>query len=143
MPDTFAALLARVQDKTATIGIIGLGYVGLPLAMDFDHGIPPWFTEGASYASGIRHELGLYEAAFMIPIMALFVYWGRKDRPPGFFLAWFGLLYAPVRFVLDFLRNNDLQHQDLRWFGLTAAQYGMIAMAIAAAVFLRRVTRRA
>lgn len=113
-----------------------------PLAMDFDHGIPPWFTEGASYASGIRHELGLYEAALMVPVMALFWYWGRQDRPPGFFLAWFGLLYAPVRFVLDFLRNNDLEHQDLRWFGLTAAQYGMIAMAIAAALFLRRVTKK-
>jgi UDP-N-acetyl-D-glucosamine dehydrogenase len=35
MSDTFSALLARVQDKTATVGIIGLGYVGLPLARAF------------------------------------------------------------------------------------------------------------
>lgn len=35
MSDTFSALLARVQNKTATIGIIGLGYVGLPLARAF------------------------------------------------------------------------------------------------------------
>jgi UDP-N-acetyl-D-glucosamine dehydrogenase len=35
MSDTFSALLGRVQNKTATIGIIGLGYVGLPLARAF------------------------------------------------------------------------------------------------------------
>lgn len=28
-------LLAKIQDRTAVIGIIGLGYVGLPLAMEF------------------------------------------------------------------------------------------------------------
>jgi UDP-N-acetyl-D-mannosaminuronate dehydrogenase/intein/homing endonuclease len=35
MSDVFSALLARVQTKTATVGIIGLGYVGLPLARAF------------------------------------------------------------------------------------------------------------
>jgi UDP-N-acetyl-D-glucosamine dehydrogenase len=35
MSDTFSALRARVENKTATVGIIGLGYVGLPLARAF------------------------------------------------------------------------------------------------------------
>ena len=35
MAGTHSALLARVQTKTATVGIIGLGYVGLPLARAF------------------------------------------------------------------------------------------------------------
>jgi UDP-N-acetyl-D-glucosamine dehydrogenase len=30
-----AQLLSRIQDRTATVGIVGLGYVGLPLAMEF------------------------------------------------------------------------------------------------------------
>ena len=30
-----AALLAKAQDRTALIGIVGLGYVGLPLAVEF------------------------------------------------------------------------------------------------------------
>ncbi len=30
-------LLARIQDRSAVIGVIGLGYVGLPLAMEFVH----------------------------------------------------------------------------------------------------------
>ncbi len=35
MSETLSALLARVQNRTATVGIIGLGYVGLPLARAF------------------------------------------------------------------------------------------------------------
>ena len=30
-----ADLLKRIQDRSATVGIVGLGYVGLPLAMEF------------------------------------------------------------------------------------------------------------
>ena len=63
----------------------------------------------------------------MIPVMALFWYWGKQDRPPGFFLGWFAVLYAPLRFGLDFLRNTDLAGFDIRHFGLTAAQWAMVA----------------
>lgn len=106
-----------------------------PLAMDFDHGML-WWSEGAGYAHGIRHELGLYEAAYMTLIMGLFLWWGRVDRVPGFFLGWFGALYSPVRFVFEFLRNNDLSHQDARYLGMTPAQYGMIVMFLASVAFL-------
>ena len=41
MDDAFASLRSRIDDKTATVGIIGLGYVGLPLARAFvDGGFP-------------------------------------------------------------------------------------------------------
>ncbi len=108
-----------------------------PLAMDFDNGFGPW-RAGSLQIDGIRHELGLYEAALMIPICVLFVWWGRVDRTPGFFLGWFGVLYAPMRFVLDALRNTDLGHQDARYLGLTPAQYGMVILLLASAVFLAR-----
>ena len=107
------------------------------LAMDFDHGFGPW-AEGLRGVDGIRHELGLYEALYMIPVAALFWHWGRTQRPSGFFLAWFGILYAPVRFVLEFLRNTDLAHQDARYFGLTPAQYGMLILFGVCVWFLTR-----
>jgi len=114
-------------------------HIGKPtdffLAMDFDRGFGPW-ADGAAYADGIRHELGLYEMLYMIPVAALFVYLGRERRPTGFFLGLFGVLYAPFRFGLDFLRNTDLAYQDARYLGLTPAQYGMIVMFVAAAGFL-------
>ena len=41
MDDAFASLRSRINDKTASVGIIGLGYVGLPLARAFvDGGFP-------------------------------------------------------------------------------------------------------
>ena len=33
-PDPFALLQARIHNRTAQVGIIGLGYVGLPLAVE-------------------------------------------------------------------------------------------------------------
>jgi len=88
-------------------------------------------------AKGIRHELGLYEMVYMILVMAIFFYFGRRDRVPGFFLGLFAVLYAPVRFVLDFLRNTDLAgRQDARYFDLTPAQYGMVALFLAGAFLL-------
>lgn len=90
-----------------------------PLAMQFPD---------THFAAGLRHELGLYEAVYMIPVMAAFWWLGRRDRPPGFFLALFAVAYAPIRFVLDFLRNSDLSAHDLRYVGLTPAQYGMVAL---------------
>lgn len=36
--DAFAELLARIEARTARVGIIGLGYVGLPLAHTFSRG---------------------------------------------------------------------------------------------------------
>lgn len=117
-----------------------------PLAMNFDWGLRDFYWVAGDpqpYVSGIRHELGMYEAAYMLVVMGIFYALGRVDRPPGFFLAWFAILYAPVRFVLDFLRNNDLDHQDARYYALTPAQYGMIVMFIAGIAMLVVVQRRA
>jgi phosphatidylglycerol:prolipoprotein diacylglycerol transferase len=111
-----------------------------PLAMDFDHGFGG--AAGSPFVHGIRHELGLYEMVYMIPVAALFLALGYKDRVPGYFLGLFGVLYAPLRFGLDFLRNADLEHQDARYLGLTPAQYGMIALFLVAAVFFARLDHR-
>lgn len=98
-----------------------------PLAMDFDRGLSGT-ADPARWASGIRHELGLYEAAFMLVVAVVWFALGRKDRVPGFFMGLFAVVYAPVRFGLDFLRNTDLTNQDARYLGLTPAQYGAVAM---------------
>lgn len=100
------------------------------LAMNFDRGFGPW-ADGLRGVSGIRHELGLYEALYMLPVCALFWHLGKKDRPPGFFLAVFALVYAPVRFGFDFLRNVDLSSADARYLALTPAQWGAVVMFLA------------
>lgn len=90
----------------------------------------------AEVFGGARHDLGLYEALWTMAIAAAF--FAMRNRPvrPGFFTALFCVMYAPIRFIFDFLRNGDLRGADVRWVGLTPAQWGMIAMFLAGAGML-------
>jgi len=96
-------------------------------AMDFDWS--PWVDgDPCLWAHGIRHELGLYEALYMVPVAVLWFVLGRRDRVPGLFMGLFATLYAPVRFGLDFLRADDLKNSDPRYWGLTPGQYGSLIL---------------
>jgi phosphatidylglycerol:prolipoprotein diacylglycerol transferase len=76
-----------------------------------------------------RHDLGLYEVIFSIGIIALFFTLEHiKRRPVGFYCVLLPLVYAPVRFCLDFLRAAPLEGGDVRYGGLTPAQWSSIAM---------------
>lgn len=99
----------------------------------FDHpGLQTTFFLAQRYRDGlVRHNLGLYEALYFLPLAALFYILGRRSRHPGFFLGWLAILYAPVRFLLDFLRLVDV-----RYFGLTPGQYGSLALLVVGAVVL-------
>jgi phosphatidylglycerol:prolipoprotein diacylglycerol transferase len=71
-------------------------------------------------------NLGLVEFVYLIPVNAL-VLWlafrpGRR-MPAGFIAVLTGLLYAPVRFFLDYLRPEN---SDPRHLGLTFAQWASI-----------------
>ena len=54
----------------------------------------------------------------------------RKRRPVGFYCVTLPLLYAPVRFFLDFLRATPLEGGDVRYGGLTPAQWSSILMVV-------------
>lgn len=72
-----------------------------------------------------RHDLGFYEMLFTVFLTIVVVLANRKKRFSGFTVALICLLYAPVRFMLDFLRISDKTH-----FGLTAGHYFSIAVFI-------------
>ena len=92
-----------------------------PLAVaDYRFGSPPYVA---------RHDLGLYEVIYSLAIIALFVWLeSRHRRPVGFYCVLLPLVYAPVRFFLDFLRATPLEGGDARYAGLTPAQWSSIAM---------------
>jgi len=69
--------------------------------------------------TGPRHDLGLYEVFWSIVVVPLFLWLDKKPRPHGFFVGMIAVLYAPVRFGLDFLREADRTWAG----GLTAAHY--------------------
>ncbi len=79
------------------------------------------------------HDLGLYEAIWACSLIPI-VYFLNKAKPrfPGFFLAFIPMYYGPIRFSFDYLRTNDV-----RYFGLTPAQYGaLLLFSIGTAVLL-------
>jgi phosphatidylglycerol:prolipoprotein diacylglycerol transferase len=102
-----------------------LGRTGCFIA--FDHpGSPTRFALGEVYRDGIvRHNLGLEEALYTILIVIVFVWLGRRHRPPSFFVGLLAVCYVPFRFSLDFMRKVDV-----RYFGLTPAQYGCVAAGV-------------
>ena len=78
----------------------------------------------------VRHDPALYEAIVCFAVAVLFFVLAKKARKAGFFIAMWCVLYAPSRFLLDFMRKSDLpqRYNDQRYAGLTPAQYVTIAM---------------
>lgn len=106
----------------------------------FDHpGSPTDFFLGMQEGPGrgAIHNLGLYEAIYTVFLVLAMFLLGRKARYPGFLLGMMCILYAPVRFSLDFLRRVDV-----RYAGLTPGQYGSIALLLVGLYILQRQSKR-
>ena len=71
--------------------------------------------------TGPRHDLGLYEVIWSAVVMLLFLWLDRKPRPHGYYIGMIAILYSPVRFGLDFLREVDRSY-----YGLTPGHYASI-----------------
>ncbi len=80
-----------------------------------------------------RWDLGLLEMLYTCVIAAVCVAFWRRKTPVGFYLALVSLMYAPVRFAMDFvrIREGEGNGADLRYGTLTFAQWSCIALAVA------------
>jgi phosphatidylglycerol:prolipoprotein diacylglycerol transferase len=155
---SFGALLWRMKQRVRILPYADLVASGLPLGWVFgragcavvhDH---PGLASDAWYAvafpSGGRLGLGLIEMGLTVPLAIAFLLMQRRAWPWGFFLAVLCCAYAPVRFVLDFLRIRenvpalDL-YADRRIASLTPAQWASIALFAFGVWLLRRVLSRA
>ena len=90
------------------------------------------------FPGGPRYDLGLLEALYVCFICAVFWWLRYKPLRHSFFAMLFCLLYAPARFMLDFLRNTDLKNADIRWAGFTPAQYGSVLLFCSGIILLIR-----
>jgi phosphatidylglycerol:prolipoprotein diacylglycerol transferase len=88
-----------------------------------------------------RHDLGLYEVIWSAAVIPLFLWLGKTHRPRGFFLALLPILYAPIRFFLDFLRETPEHGGDVRYFGITPGQYSSIVFLLLGIAIAIRVAR--
>lgn len=110
-----------------------MGRFGCFLAFDHPGKVTTFFL-GQQYTDGfIRHNLGLEEALYMIPVTVVVAALGQRSRPAGFFAGLLAVLYAPARFLLEFLRIVDV-----RYAGLTPGQHGAIALFVAGVILLIR-----
>ncbi|MCR4313838.1 MAG: prolipoprotein diacylglyceryl transferase, partial [Candidatus Uhrbacteria bacterium] len=105
-------------------------------------GIPTDFFLGVLYPDGIvRHDLGLYLSLDGLVLFHVFLFLSRRRLPKGSFIVGYLLWYGVSRFLLDFLRATDGAIVDVRYFGLTPAQYTSIIL-FAAGVWGFSVIRR-
>lgn len=123
--------LLAVAEVLAPAFVVGWVFGRLGCTLVHDHpGRLSDFVLAIRFPDGARHDLGFYELLYTVLVLlpAVFVLL-RQPRRPGAILAVLALLYAPARFLGDFLRATDLPGSDVRYAGLTFAQYCCIALA--------------
>jgi len=106
-----------------------------------------WFA--VRYPDGGRLDLGLLELAITVPLMLVFFRLLRTPRPWGFYAGVMCVYYAPLRFLMDFLRERSgvnvgsalLAGGDARYFALTPAQWGCLPLLALGVVLLVRAPR--
>lgn len=124
---------AIVQNKDAWYASLAMEYP-TNLNMDAIHYLLAHNPEAATHPTVLAWNLGFIEFLYLIPVNALLLFFAfRSSRrmPAGFLIVLSGVLYAPVRFFLDYLRppNSDPRH-----FGFTFAQWASM-LAFGAAVY--------
>jgi phosphatidylglycerol:prolipoprotein diacylglycerol transferase len=111
--------------------VIWWAFVRLGCTLAHDHvGTLTSFFLAFNYPSGPRHNLGFYE--FLVVILVLFpltMILRRNQCEPRDYVGTMFLIYGSLRFGLDFLRATDVPGSDLRYWDLTAAQYGCVMLA--------------
>ena len=115
---------------TAVFGLplgIGIGRIGCFLIHDHP-GTLTHFVLGVKYPDGIRHDHGLYLSLNGFILFLLFLWLARKKARTGTYLIVYLLWDGTTRFLLDFLRATDGLVVDVRYFGLTPAQYFSVLM---------------
>ncbi len=101
---------------------------------------PSLFT--VAFPDGPHYDLGLLEMFYAIFISLVVMLLWSKPRPVGTYIAVVSLLYAPVRFALDFLRVATGPTGDLRYLGFTPAQWASVALFVFGVIMLTRALAR-
>lgn len=142
------ASILEIGDTFAFAGPFGWTIARLGCFVTHDHPgrVSDFFLAVADYRVGSppyqpRHDLGLYGAIVLTLVAIAFAVLNRKPRKPGFYVGLLPILHAPARFILDFLRAPAAEGGDLRYAGLTPAQYGAVILFVAGMWVMRRVAQ--
>lgn len=114
-----------------------IGRIGCFLIHDHP-GTATDFIGGVKYFDGTRHDHGLYLSLNGLVLFLFFLYLAKRKVGTGVYLITFLIWYGTVRFGLDFLRATDGNIVDVRYFGLTPAQYLSVGMLCIGLLLLSR-----
>jgi phosphatidylglycerol:prolipoprotein diacylglycerol transferase len=118
--------------------VVGWFFGRLGCTIAHDHpGIHSDFFLAVKYPGGARHDLGFYEWLFTIGLIVVLIFIRRAGLPPGAIIGAVFILYAPVRFLLDFLRVGDKLY-----FGLTPGQYFSVILIPLGVFFLLKAYKK-
>jgi phosphatidylglycerol:prolipoprotein diacylglycerol transferase len=132
----YKAALLPYADIVASSFPVSWTFGRLGCTVAHDHpGVPSEFFLAVRYPEGGRHDLGFYELLITVPLAIVFLVLRRRRRPWGFYGGVMCVYYAPLRFLLDFLRERpDVSSPglfalgDARYLGLTPAQWACIPL---------------
>jgi phosphatidylglycerol:prolipoprotein diacylglycerol transferase len=144
----------RAADVCAPAIALGqaIGRIGCFMAGD-DYGRPtsvPWavtFTDPAAADIGGAplgvplHPVQLYESVVCLALFGFLVWLGRRPRRDGDVVAWYTLLYAIARFIIEFYRG-DADRGFVFGGLLSTSQFIAIPLAVIAIVILLTRSRR-
>lgn len=115
----------------------------MPLAVAYGQGpVHSYGLLALRFGETPRYDLGLLEMCFAVLVAAAFALTWRKRLPVGWYAAVLPLVYAPVRFGLDFLRLDDPAGGDMRYAGWTPAQWACVVLFGAGLLIATRLVRK-
>ncbi len=145
---TVAALIYLKKEKlpvlpycdTLAIALVTAWFFGrMGCSVAHDHpGSPTSLFFGVNYPGGPHHDLGFEEWVFTVFLVIVVFIMRHKNPRPGVILTTIVILYAPVRFMMDYSRTVDKLY-----LGLTPGQYFSIALFIIGLTLLIKLLRTA
>lgn len=85
------------------------------------------------YPGSARLDMGFIESILLLGYWVVIAVVSTRRGPSprdGFYVVTGMLFYGVMRFILDFFRATDIPMADARFFNLTPAQYGSMALVV-------------
>ena len=115
-------------------GRVGCFFAGCCYGIEVDKSIGVMLNNSSVAPHGVYLlPVQLIEAFFEIVIFVILVILSKRVTRKGNLLAYYCLMYAPLRFILEFFRGDVIRGF---WGGLSTSQWISIAVLIAAIVYL-------
>lgn len=130
----------KYGDAIARVAVLGWIIARVGCFMIHDHmGKPCDCFLSIQTPDGPRLEMAFLEIIVLLPLLFLFYKLRNTKKPDGWFLGVMSMYYGAARFILDFGRATDIVGADVRYAGLTPAQYFSIILFVVGAYMLNKI----